>query len=306
MRRVALFFAPLLFALFVVLPMGGTAGAATAVFPTVSGGFGTTPKISFPNVSAPKSLESKVLVSGNGTQVKKGSLLVANYVGQIWRGKVFDSSFSRNELAPFPIGVNQVIKGWDETLVGRPVGARLLLVVPPADGYGAKGNTGAGITGTDTLVFVVDIVGSYPTSVTGDLHATDVKTNVNGISVNGALGKPPTILISNKAPLPGKLTAAVLAKGHGNKVKAGLVVLQYVVADWTNKVLQSTWKTGTPDGELVGNAQQPSALDPLVGVPVGSRVLLEIPKSSSGGPFALAIDIVAQPTSAATKASSTK
>ena len=57
---------------------------------------------------AVSSLESKVLVSGNGTQVKKGSLLVANYVGQIWRGKVFDSSFSRNQLAPFPIGVNQV------------------------------------------------------------------------------------------------------------------------------------------------------------------------------------------------------
>ena len=56
------------------------------------------------------------------------------------------------------IGEDQVIKGWETGLVGQTVGSRVLLVVPPADGYGTAGDSQAGIKGTDTLVFVVDIL----------------------------------------------------------------------------------------------------------------------------------------------------
>ena len=59
------------------------------------------------------------------------------------------------------IGKQQVIKGWDSTIVGSTVGSRLLLLVPLADGYGAAGQPQAGIKGTDTLVFVVDILAAY-------------------------------------------------------------------------------------------------------------------------------------------------
>ena len=77
----------------------------------------------------------------------------------IWRtGKVFDSSWSRNEPLTTVIGEGQVIKGWDTGLVGQTVGSRVLLVIPPADGYGTAGASTAGIKGTDTLVFVVDIL----------------------------------------------------------------------------------------------------------------------------------------------------
>ena len=83
-------------------------------------------------------------------------------MGVTWAsGKTFDSSWSRGTPAGFGNGVGQVIKGWDETLVGHQVGDRVLLVVPPADGYGSQGQPSAGISGTDTLVFAVDIVGTY-------------------------------------------------------------------------------------------------------------------------------------------------
>ena len=59
------------------------------------------------------------------------------------------------------IGKGSVIAGWDEGLVGQTVGSQVLLVVPPDKGYGAAGNTDAGIKGTDTLVFVVDILDAY-------------------------------------------------------------------------------------------------------------------------------------------------
>ena len=60
----------------------------------------------------------------------------------------------------FPLGQGQVIKGWDSGLAGQKVGSRVLLVIPPAEGYGTAGSPPK-IAGTDTLVFVVDILAAY-------------------------------------------------------------------------------------------------------------------------------------------------
>ena len=54
--------------------------------------------------------------------------------------------------------VGAVVFGSDQGLVGQTVGSRVLLVVPPKDAYGSAGQSQAGIKGTDTLVFVVDII----------------------------------------------------------------------------------------------------------------------------------------------------
>jgi peptidylprolyl isomerase len=51
-----------------------------------------------------------------------------------------------------------VITGWDSALVGQTVGSRVVMALPPELGYGAAGQESAGISGTDTLVFVVDIL----------------------------------------------------------------------------------------------------------------------------------------------------
>ena len=51
-----------------------------------------------------------------------------------------------------------VILGLDTGLVGQHVGSRVLVVAPPADGYGSAGKSSAGIKGTDTLVFAIDII----------------------------------------------------------------------------------------------------------------------------------------------------
>ena len=103
-------------------------------------------------------LIATTLVKGDGAKVKAGQTLTVDYLGQVYDAKApFDESYSK-EPAEFPIGVGQVIKGWDERLVGRTVGSRVILEIPPADGYGETGNEQAGIKGTDTLFFVVDIL----------------------------------------------------------------------------------------------------------------------------------------------------
>jgi peptidylprolyl isomerase len=103
-------------------------------------------------------LRSAALIVGSGDKVKKGQNISVNYLGQVYDGKKpFDESYSA-EPASFAIGVGQVVSGWDKTLVGATVGSRMVIAIPPADGYGKKGNPDAGIKGTDTLYFVVDIL----------------------------------------------------------------------------------------------------------------------------------------------------
>eukprot|EP00299_Pterocystis_sp_00344_P018654 c930_g1_i1.p1 GENE.c930_g1_i1~~c930_g1_i1.p1 ORF type:complete len:164 (-),score=47.56 c930_g1_i1:26-517(-) len=85
--------------------------------------------------------------------------ILMNYEGHLNTidGKVFDSSFSRNEPFEFTLGIGQVIQGWDEGLVGMCQGEERILTIPPEMGYGDHdmGDIPAG----STLVFKTQLVG---------------------------------------------------------------------------------------------------------------------------------------------------
>lgn len=139
----------------------GTPVAPKPGLPTVEmGATGKDPaKITVPKTAAPKTLIAQPLIVGKGPKVQKGQMLRVTYTGVTWAnpGTPFDfSGRSPNGYLDFQIGVGKLIKGWDETLVGQPVGSRMLLVVPPAKGYGAQGQ--GEIKPNDTLVFVLDIL----------------------------------------------------------------------------------------------------------------------------------------------------
>jgi peptidylprolyl isomerase len=113
-------------------------------------------------VKPPTKTVGALLIEGTGPKVQAGQTIRVTYTGALWKdGKVFDSSAnSPKGYFETVIGQKQVIKAWDDQLVGKKVGSRLILVVPPADGYGAAGSPPK-ISGTDTLVFVVDILAAY-------------------------------------------------------------------------------------------------------------------------------------------------
>lgn len=138
----------------------GTPVAPKKGLPTVQLDKAGKPTITLPAGAPPTTLVAQPLILGNGPKVTKGQQIIVNYTGVIWPGgKVFDSSWATGRSpASFQIGVGKVIAGWDTGLVGQPIGSQILLVVPPAQGYGANGNDQAGIKGTDTLVFVVDLL----------------------------------------------------------------------------------------------------------------------------------------------------
>jgi peptidylprolyl isomerase len=275
-------------------PLVADASASAITLPSVSGGFGATPKVTFPNSVAPSGLQTKVLSAGHGQTVAKGDLLITNYLGQIWRGKVFDSSFTRKETFGIPIGVGAVVKGWDQGLVGQHIGSRVLLSIPPALGYTSAGNPSAGIKGTDTLVFVIDLVASYSKTVGSHESAKGVTNGAGGVLVKDITTTKPTITVAKNTAKPSAVSVTLLARGSGPKVVPGMIVLQFVVDDWTGKSLQSTWTTGSPDGEYVGVTAIPNVFDKLVGDPIGSRVLVKIPANANGGPYAVAAQIAAE------------
>jgi peptidylprolyl isomerase len=141
----------------------GKAVAPVAGLPTVTMNDGKPATITVPKGKKPPTRTvGQPLVEGTGAKVAAGQTIRVTYTGALWKdGSVFDSSAnSPDKYFETVIGQQQVIKAWDTQLVGRPVGSRVLLVVPPADGYGAAGSPPK-ISGTDTLVFVVDILAAY-------------------------------------------------------------------------------------------------------------------------------------------------
>ena len=139
----------------------GDAVAPVAALPKVKLANNGAPTITMPKSDPPTGLVAQPLIKGKGPVVAAGQKINVQYTGALWRdGKVFDSSWQRGKSITFPIGTGSVIAGWDEGLVGQTVGSQVLLVVPPDKGYGADGQPQAGIKGTDTMVFVVDILGA--------------------------------------------------------------------------------------------------------------------------------------------------
>lgn len=107
---------------------------------------------------APSKLQVIPLVEGDGPAAKAGRLVTFNYYGAVWGSKKpFDSSFSRGEPVPFGVGVHGLIPAWDKVIPGLKQGSRVLIIAPPADGYGAQARPG--IPANSTLTFVVDVLG---------------------------------------------------------------------------------------------------------------------------------------------------
>jgi len=110
-------------------------------------------------VKTPSGLSYKEVEIGTGAQPQSGNTVTTHYSGFLLDGGVpFDSSYERRSPLSFKVGVGQVIKGWDEALLGMKIGGRRLLVIPPELGYGAKGAGGGLIPGGATLVFYVELL----------------------------------------------------------------------------------------------------------------------------------------------------
>jgi peptidylprolyl isomerase len=138
----------------------GTTEAPKAGLPTVVFDAKGEPTITVPTTTAPTTLQEEVLIKGKGAKVASNANVVVNYQLVLWRtGKVVagNDTYASGQPATFNIG--NVVPGFKQALAGQTIGSRVLVVIPPALGYGSSGSAQAGILGTDDLIFVVDILG---------------------------------------------------------------------------------------------------------------------------------------------------
>ncbi|AQZ61181.1 FK506-binding protein (Peptidyl-prolyl cis-trans isomerase) (PPIase) (Rotamase) [[Actinomadura] parvosata subsp. kistnae] len=125
-------------------------------------GGGARPALAVPAGRPPARFAAKVLARGDGRAARPGQLVVTQYEAAVWsRRRVFDATWASGGPKAFKLGDGSVIRAWDKALAGVPTGSRVLMIVPPADGYGGAGNPAFGIKGSDTLVFVVDLLAAY-------------------------------------------------------------------------------------------------------------------------------------------------
>jgi FKBP-type peptidyl-prolyl cis-trans isomerase len=96
------------------------------------------------------------ITKGTGDEVKSGDKVSVHYVGTLQDGTEFDNSKKRGAPFEFTVGGGQVIKGWDEGLVGMQIGGQRILVIPPEKAYGKDGIDP--IPGNATLVFSIELL----------------------------------------------------------------------------------------------------------------------------------------------------
>ena len=93
-----------------------------------------------PEAPGPTKLEIVDEKVGTGAEAKTGSAVKVHYTGTLMNGTKFDSSRDRNEPFGFTLGKGEVIKGWDQGVVGMKVGGKRKLTIPYDLAYGEAGS----------------------------------------------------------------------------------------------------------------------------------------------------------------------
>jgi FKBP-type peptidyl-prolyl cis-trans isomerase len=251
----------------------------------VTGAFGKAPSVNIPKLDANSKLTTKTVIQGTGTTVTKADAMAANFVLYFWSGK--SSSLKANTFTSNPTVIGgTMLPGLETALIGQKIGSRVLAVIPPAEGYGTSGNSQLGITGSTTLVFVIDLLKSYSDTASAS-GAQESSGGGTLPTVTAHAGSAPTVTIPANSP-PSALVTKTLIKGSGPKlVKGQYVVAQYTGYIWrTKKVFDSSWSDGSPFGFVIGASPEqviPGWDTGLAGQTVGSRVMLVIPPKDGYG-----------------------
>lgn len=287
MRRIALALVVPIAAAAVLAGCGGSSGNANDAV-KVTGSFNKTPAVTIPSEQASSNLVISKPVQGTGSALKAGNAALANLVLYKWSGTTHTLIDSTYSSGPQIIPSRSDLSGITTALKGARMGSRVVVVLPPKYGYGTSGNSNLGVTGKDTLVWVIDVLQQYA----GNQSATGPQLSSGGGSlptVTAKSGAAPSVTIPKNSP-PSSLSVTTLIKGSGPKLATGdTVVTQYVGYIWrTAGEFGTTWpSTNQPNGspfsfELGGDVLTGFS-EGLSGVTVGSRVMLVIPPSLGYG-----------------------
>jgi len=110
-----------------------------------------------PASSSSSEVVKEIMRPGSGKAAESGDTVVVHYTGTLLDGTRFDSSLDRGEPFSFVLGSGQVIKGWEQGILGMQVGEKAKLTIPPELAYGNQA-VGGVIPANSTLVFEVELL----------------------------------------------------------------------------------------------------------------------------------------------------
>ena len=264
-----------------LLLAGCGSDSSSAGLDKISVSDGDNPKLTVGKEFTTGSTETRVIEKGTGDELADGDSVKVNYVAVNGRtGKQFDNSFTSKSPLTLTLDKGSAMPGFIEGLTGQQVGSRVLVAIPPKDGFGAA-QTQLGIKKDDTLVFLFDIVAKVPEKATGT--AKKLPAAVPAILEED--GHPSGF--KPGAKVPGKVSKAsahVVIEGEGPEIKEGqALTTQYVGQVYPDgDVFDSSWSKGTPVTfplDQVIKCWQ----DLLPGQKVGSRVVLVCPADTAYG-----------------------
>ena len=117
-----------------------------------------SPPSKMPKFKQPvKELQKIEIKAGSGKEAKTGQPVTVHYRGMLTNGTIFDESYKRGEPFNFSLGAGEVIKGWDEGVVGMKEGGKRWLIIPSYLAYGPEGRPPT-IPQNATLVFEVELL----------------------------------------------------------------------------------------------------------------------------------------------------
>ncbi|MGH4035131.1 FKBP-type peptidyl-prolyl cis-trans isomerase [Actinomycetota bacterium Odt1-20B] len=265
--------------------VSGCADPGPKNIPTVSGEFGKRPTVVMPKLPAPKQARMTVLKEGDGPVTRKGQVIVTDVDMRLWEsGKPLMDTYRLEQPTTAVLDGKHVARTWDQSLIGRKAGSRVLLVSPATHGFGPNGMAPAQVKPSDHMVLVFDVIGGY-----------DPKQQVSGgSSASGAASAHPAVsvrpgqepVLSDWGPAPKKFAARTLVAGTGPELKPGQrMVVQFSGVEWGKKgSFNSTYRRSGPNGFLLKDrALLPGWYEGLTGRRVGSRVLLTVPAGHRPG-----------------------
>jgi len=247
---------------------------------------GAAPEITFEAPLTAATTQRSLLAEGDGARAENGDTVLIEYT--VLNGETGEelasTGFTGDNAEAFPIDTaSQQLVGFSLLLECAAAGDRIAGVIPPVDGFGEAGVPELQLSGSESLVFVIDVVDILDAPLDrAEGAAGEAPEGFPEVTLDddGA----PTIVIPDEAP-PTEFGLAVLIEGDGAAVDDGAeVTVHYTGINWnTGEVFDSSWQRGAPATFPTGGVI-PGFRDALVGQTVGSQVIAIIPPDLGYGP----------------------
>lgn len=243
-----------------------------------------SPKVTVDKGFKVKKTETKVLKKGGGEKVVSGDSIKISLAGvNGTTAKQFDSTYASGQPVTLTLTEGSMLPGFLKGLVGQKVGSRILVAIPPKDGFGDQGQPAYNIKKNDTMLFLFDIVSKIPNEVTGT--SKKLPSDLPKLKLDGdkhPAGFTKTKTMDKKKT---KESADVVIEGKGAPVKAGqALTVQYVGQVYPDgPVFDESWSKQPASFEIGGEGLIKCWNDMLIDQKVGSRVVIVCPPDKAYG-----------------------